>query len=572
MSENKSMILTFILSIIILWSFHYVTESKHHEQLAQNAETISQCVNQIAPLKSDQDNLLENLPRTKALVLTQRVPIKTDKLSGSINLTGAQLDDLSLLNYKETTKANSAPVVLFSPKNSTDPYYAQVIWNPKSAMNMPAVKMDFPTENTVWSVIGSSNSVLTPLTPLKLQWTNAQGIIFERVFSIDEKYVITITDTIINHSDMDVEVGADRIIVRNFPPKSKTSTSVHEGGIGYFNDTLKEIRYDKLEKGKVLEGAVSDGWAGFTDKYWLTSFIVKDSIPSQVFIGYTDHTTHCQIKSAPLLIKAGQQAAYKTMLFAGAKVLEYLDEYSVTHGVTKFDLAVDFGWLYFLTKPLFYLLKFCYSFLGNLGLAIIFLTFLSKLLSYPLARTSYRSMARMKDFQPKIELLKQRYGDNKIKVNEEMMKLYKKEKINPMSGCLPMLIQMPIFFCLYKVFTISIEMRQAPFVGWIKDLSAPDPTSVFNLFGLLHWTPPSFLQIGILPLIMGGTMFLQQKLTPQSADPTQAKMMYIMPLIFLFMFSAFPSGLVLYWTMNNILSIIQQLLINKESNKMQKVS
>lgn len=561
MSENQGMILTLVLSLGILWGFHFITNSQHTAQLSQNAESISQYVNTI-PTTTPSPQTSAKKPREQILANQTRLPIRSDKLAGSINLEGAQIDDLTLLDYPETTEPGSKPVVLLNPKDSATPYYAQIVWHGTSGTpNMPAE--DFPNENTKWTVV-NAQAELTPLSPVTLRWANPEGIVFERTFAIDNRYMLTVSDVVLNHSGKTIKISAEKRLVRSEPAQTRRTTSVHEGGIGYFNDTLKELRYEKFQAGKTLAGDIQDGWAGFTDKYWLTAFVVKDSLPSQVAIEKQGDLLSCSIRGAEITLNEGDKTEYKTMFFSGAKVLKDLDQYSVTHGIKKFDLAVDFGWLYFLTKPLFYLLQFFYHLVHNLGIAIIILTVLSKIISYPLAKSSYSSMARMKDVQPKIEMIKKRYKDDKVKINEEMLKLYKNNKINPMSGCLPLLIQMPIFFCLYKVFTISIEMRHAPFMLWIKDLSAPDPTCIFNLFGLIPWTPPAVLQIGILPIIMAGTMLLQQKLSPQPTDPTQAKMMYIMPLVFLFMFSAFPSGLVLYWTVSNILAIGQQMMMRKQ--------
>jgi YidC/Oxa1 family membrane protein insertase len=423
-------------------------------------------------------------------------------------------------------------------------------------------QLELPNEKTRWSVVGEQNATLTPETPLRLTWASPQGVVFERTISVDDRYMISSTDKIINNSEHDWKIAQHCEITRFADTKAGIS-SVHEGGVGYFDNSLKELSFEKIKKAESVKGEISDGWVGFTDKYWLTSFVVKDMNPVRVAIANEGDLAKCILDSAIITLKANSCVEYKNLIFSGAKVLEYLDDYSKTIGVKKFDLAVDFGWFYFLTKPIFFLLQFFYSLLGNLALTIILLTIFSKVALYPFSKKSFASMAKMKEMQPKIEMLKQRYNNDKMKVNEELMKLYKKEKINPASGCLPLLVQAPIFFCLYKVFAISIEMRHTPLIFWIKDLAAPDPTSLFNLFGLLPWTPPHFLQIGVLPLIMGATMFLQQKLSQAPTDQTQAKLMYIMPLAFLFMFSAFPSGLVLYWTVSNILSIIQQYFMTK---------
>lgn len=570
MSENKNLIIAIALSSAILFGFHYYSDYMMNKGTETNAPEITNYMNET---KTDEQLDDEVINREESLGKEKRLLFKNEKISGSICLKGAKLDDLSLLDYKETTEADSGNVLLFNPKGTNNPYYAEVYWvGVADSSGVEAEKLELPNDLTMWEYAGESagsSVVLEPNKPLKLTYSNSTGVVFERTFSIDNKYLITISDKIINNSPKDLKVVYCKKITRSLPEKQKGS-SIHEGGIGYFDDTLKEVTFEKIKKGNFEKATLCDGWVGFTDKYWLASFIVKDLKKSSVSFNNNGNIVDCKTVSGQIAIKQGANFEYKSVLFAGAKVLEDLDEYSTTYGIKKFDLAVDFGWFYFLTKPLFYLMKLCYSIFGSLSVVIIFLTILTKAISYPLAKTSYRSMAKMKEMQPKIEMLKKRYGEDKAKINEEMMKIYKTEKINPMSGCLPIVIQMPIFFCLYKVFTIGIEMRHAPFIGWIKDLSAPDPTTIFNLFGLINWTPPSFLQIGVLPLIMGATMFLQQRLTPQPSDPTQAKMMYIMPLVFLFMFASFPSGLVLYWTVNNILSIIQQIMMDDKSKKVLK--
>lgn len=553
MSDDKRMLVMLVLSCLVLWGFNLFMGSNQKNQIDQHAAAAAQYVNQMQKTEAPKD-----MPRESALSASQRIPLHSGKLRGSINLKGAKVDDLILLDYPQTTSKDSSPVVLLSPKETKEYYYAQTRWA------SPTAELALPDENTPWVAV-NPNIALTPQTPVTVRWASPAGVVFERTFAIDERYMITIFDRVLNHSGQPIQIAAERSIVRCAPEKKRTTTSVHEGGIGYFGDGLKEVRYDKLLKGTQVEKTATNGWAGFTDKYWLTAFVIKDTAPAQVRMRAHENHMECTVQSALITLADSKNTEYRSLFFAGAKVLKDLDSYAATHQIEKFDLAVDFGWFYFLTKPLFYLLQIFHKLFHNLGVAIIVLTILTKIISYPLAKSSYVSMARMKEVQPKVDLLKKRYGDDKVKMNEEMLKLYRKHKISPASGCLPLLLQMPIFFCLYKVFTISIEMRHAPFALWIRDLSAPDPTNIFTLFGLLPWSPPSMLQIGILPLIMGASMLLQQKLTPQPADPMQAKMAYIMPLVFLFMFASFPAGLVLYWTVSNILSIGQQIMMRKNS-------
>lgn len=555
MSETKNALVAFGLCFAILYGFSWFTDIKRAQEIptdvtSEIAAHANTTVQEASP----------KLSRSDALALSSRVPVENAHVKGSLNLKGARLDDLSLTDYKETTDPESGFVELLNPDGSASPYYAEVEWSCKGAVEMP-------NETTVWSVAPGSNATLTPTTPVTLTWTNPQGVTFERAFSIDDLSMVFVTDRIHNPTDKALTVTPSCVLVKAQRTEKRT-TSVHEGAVGLLGETprdaadgtLKELAFEKLRKGKVLNGVLSEGWVGFTDKYWLTSFVFKNSFVSHVTVQGDENTSRCLVTGPELTIDARGDLEFKNMLFAGAKVLKTLDHYKA-QGVKKFDLSVDFGWLYLLTKPVFYLLQFLYSALGNLAVAIVLLTILSKAALFPMAQSSFRSMQRIKELQPKMELIKRQFGKDRLRMNQELALLYRREKISPMAGFLPLLIQLPIFFCLYKVFAISIEMRHAPLGGWIRDLSAPDPTSLFNLFGLLPWTPPAFLQIGVLPLIMGGTMVLQQKLSPQPTDPAQAKMMYIMPLIFLFMFSSFPSGLVLYWTVSNILSILQQALL-----------
>lgn len=557
-SETKNALVAFGLCFAIFFGFSWFTDTRRMESVAAAQSTQVEEGNRVAAFTEGALAWPDaNLTREEALKQNSRVPVRNAHGKGSINLKGARLDDLLLTDYKKTTEEDSGCVELLSPEGSEGAYYAEVSW-------AEAGQAAASGEEAIWALAPGSAEALTPETPVTLTWTSAKGVRFERTFSIDDLSMISVTDRVSNPLQEAVSLTPTCLLVKAQKDERRT-TSVFEGAIGTLSEgrqaasesALKEVSFDKLRKGKGFEGAVSEGWVGFTDKYWLTSFVFKNDVASRVSIQGGAKASRCVVTGPALTLKAGETLEYKSRLFAGAKVLKTLDHYKA-QGVKKFDLNVDFGWFYFLTKPIFYLLQFLYSSLGNMAVAIILLTILSKILTFPLAQSSYQSMRRIKELQPKMEMLKRQYGSDRFRMNQELALLYKREKIKPMAGCLPLLIQMPIFFCLYKVFAISIEMRHAPLGGWIQDLAAPDPTSLFNLFGLLPWTPPAFLQIGVLPLIMGATMILQQKLTPQATDPAQAKMMYLMPLIFLFMFASFPSGLVLYWTVSNILAIVQQ--------------
>jgi YidC/Oxa1 family membrane protein insertase len=394
---------------------------------------------------------------------------------------------------------------------------------------------------------------------------------FHRTIAIDDQYMFTVTDRVTNTKDKIVALSAYGQINRLETPPLGGYMILHEGPIGVLNGKLTEPTYANTIEKKALEETTMGGWLGLTDKYWLVALIpdqktsVKTVFKGQTVNGQDRYQT--DVVMPMLEAKPGQPVETVHYLFAGAKILRLLDDYEAKLGFDKFDLAIDFGWFYFLTKPLFYVLDYLHKLLGNFGLAILALTVLFKVAFFPLANKSYRSMSHMKKMQPKIEALKERYGDDKLRMNQELMAMYKKEKINPLAGCLPMVIQAPVFFCLYKVLFVTLEMRHAPFYGWIQDLSAPDPTSILNLFGLLPWSTPSFLAIGAWPILMGLTMFLQQKLNPQPTDPMQARMFMLMPIFLTFLLASFPAGLVIYWAWNNILSMGQQWMIMRLEDK-----
>ncbi|MDR1597590.1 MAG: membrane protein insertase YidC [Holosporales bacterium] len=617
MSDTRDALIAFGLCCAILCGVNYFYRPSQEQPPVE--EQASEQVD-VAP---SFDAIAPTLPRDEALKLDPRIAIRNENVSGSINLKGARIDDLSLVKYKQTTAPNSPDVTIFSPSDNM--CYASVAWKCGSECGT-----ELPTGATLWTMKGEGKGgeltpkgdenagdltpkgevkggeltpkgdenagdltpkgngddlapkgnepELTPNSPVELTWTNSSGVTFVRTFTIDENFLISIRDKVVNNSDANVMIAPSCEIVREVPNNSKAATSAHEGAVGYFDDDVETLGFDKLKKGNRMDVSASEGWCGFTDKYWLTSFVIKQASNVSVFAAHpagaqanaASNVLHCNTTGKAVVVKKGETFETSSQLFAGAKVLKTLDKYCTSHSIKKLDLAVDFGWFYFITKPLFYLLQLLHSLLGSVALAILALTVLSKLALFPMASASQRSMMRMKDLQPKIALLKQRFGSNKLKMQEELLLLYKKEQINPMSGFLPLFVQMPIFFCLYKVLSINIEMRHAPLGFLVTDLSSPDPTSLFNLFGLIPWTVPAFLQIGVLPLVMCGTMFLQQKCSSQPTDPTQAKMMYIMPLVFLFMSASFPAGLVFYWTVSNVLSICQQIYITKSVNNQRK--
>ena len=421
-----------------------------------------------------------------------------------------------------------------------------------------------PGPNTLWK---SDRNTLSPDSPVTLTWNNGKGLKFNRIFSVDDKYMFSIKQSVINTSTKTEIIYPYGLISRRTTPEVSGFYIIHEGLMGVGNSTLEEIDYSELQEKGQINGTTTGGWLGITDKYWMTALIPdqKIEIKSRYYYRKESGEDIYQVDylSDALTVTPGASIVTENMFFAGAKQVSVMDAYNETLNIDRFDLTIDFGWFYFLTKPIFYALLYINNVVQNFGVSIILLTIFIKLVFFPLANKSYTSMSRMKKLAPQMASLRERFGDDKQRLNQEMMELYKREKVNPASGCLPILIQIPVFFALYKVLFVNIEMRQAPFFGWIKDLSAADPTSLFNLFGIIPWTPPDFLIVGVWPLIMGASMYLQQKLNPQPADPMQAKIFQFLPIMFTFLLARFPAGLVIYWAVNNVLSMGQQWIIMK---------
>ena len=416
-----------------------------------------------------------------------------------------------------------------------------------------------PNSETIWK---SKGQELTPKTPLVLEWNNGQGLKFIRKISLDKNYLFTISDTVENNTAQNISLYPYGLISRSGPDEKSQSNVVHEGMSGVIDGSLKEEKFSSLKKGEKQEYKTTGGWAGFSDRYWFSSLILDREEESKVqFRHNEDGLYQVDYVGQPVTIDAGTAATTNIQFYAGAKEIKLLDQYAKKQNINKFDLAVDFGWYYFLTKPFFYILDFLYNLIGNMGWAILCFAAILRLIMFPIANKSYESMSKMKKLQPRMQELQERYKDDKVKLQQEMMGLYRKEKINPASGCLPILIQIPVFFSLYKVLNIAIEIRHAPFIGWIKDLSAPDP---LTLSVITHLPVPSLIDIGVWPIIMGLTMYIQQKLNPAPANKDQARMFALMPLIFMFMLGHFASGLVIYWTLSNVLSIMQQKVIMKK--------
>ena len=501
-----------------------------------------------------------------------RLTIDTPKLAGSISMLGGRLDDLSLKTYHETIDRASPTVRLLSPVGQTNPYYAVFGWAPGNGLT----GADVPGAKSEWKVI--SGGTLAPDQPVTLGWDNGKGLVFTRQIAVDADFLFTVTDAVENRGTSEARLAPYGIIARHGLPKLENIYVVHEGVIRRTDGTLEETKYAAVADLEVdakegttadLTEAKTDGWIGFTDHYWMTTLIPEQGKPFTAVTKYTAATDiyQTEVRQPVVAVAPGTTATTTTRLFAGAKEWETIRAYQNDQGIGGFIDSIDWGWFFFLTKPIFWLLHFLHGVFGNMGLAIIALTFVLKLLVLPLAYKSYVSMARMKELQPEMEALKERCGDDKQKMQKEMMQLYKDRKVNPAAGCLPILPQIPIFFSLYKVIFVTIELRHAPFFGWLNDLSSRDTSSLFNLFGLLPWDVPAqgsvlaLIFIGVLPILLGISMWLQQKLNPAPADPVQQQIFAWMPWVFMFMLGSFASGLVIYWITNNSITFIQQYLI-----------
>ncbi len=549
-----NLIAAILLSVGIMFGWQYFIVKPEQQKQQQIA------LQKAKDLKKKEYTQLESTPViVEKASQAPRIKIDSNALSGSISLKGLRFDDLILKKYKQYLSENSPEVVLFSPSDTKDAYFAEIGW----VSNLSHVKL--PNNETIWN---SDSEVLTPEQPVNLFWVNEDGIKFLIAITVDENYLFTIEQTIVNDSNQELPVQSYGLINRKYTAVVKAVNILHQGPIGCIDENLKEYSYDDIKDKKSEKFTPSKvDWIGITDKYWLTSLIPDKSTNYSSNFNYAvkQEVERYQVDfiSPVQIVKPGENFSIKGRLFAGAKKVDLLDKYEKKYDIKLFDRAIDFGWFYIITKPVFYAMNFFYKYVGNFGISILIVTVIIKLLMFTLANKSYRSMKKMKNLQPEINRIKNLYGDDKARLNQEIMALYKKEKVNPIAGCFPILVQIPVFFSIYKVLYVTIEMRQAPFYGWIKDLSAPDPTSIFNLFGLLPFSLPSFLMIGAWPILMAITMFLQQRMSPDPADPVQAQVMKFMPLFFLIMFSSFPAGLLIYWSWNNILSIIQQYYINK---------
>ena len=553
--DNKNVFVAIALSmsVLLFWGAFFETPKK--QTSIQNQEKISDEENEITP-SINQKIQKKSLSRQDALSESDRVLIKNKNVEGSISLKGGILDDLSFFNYKKELNDDQR-VVFLNPKEIEDGYFVETGWTSiKNEVKVPAL-------DTQWKVKG--NKLLSPGNPVVLEWNNNEGLIFKKIISLDEKFLFKINQEVQNNSSKNYQLFPYAQITRNKKPDDVQGFYIlHEGFIGVFDGDLKEDGYEDIKDKKIIREA-NNGWLGITDKYWMTAVVPpKDSSFKSSFL-YKDSFKANYILNDPVVLTASSKASNEIRLFAAAKEVDTVDGYAASEEIEKFDLVIDWGWFYFFTKPLFFVIDYLFKFSGNFGIAIVLITLAIRVIFFPLANYSFRSMAKMKALQPELTRLKELHKEDKVKLQQEMMALYRKEKINPASGCLPILIQIPFFFAIYKMLFISLEMRHQPFFGWIQDLSAKDPTTIFNLFGLIPWDPPGFLIIGIWPILMGLTMYLQQKLNPAPPDPIQAKIFAFFPLFLTIILAPFPSGLVVYWTVNNILTIAQQWVIMKKT-------
>ena len=567
--DTRNIILATALSkgILVVWSVYFAPPPVLNEPITSELSESSDS-NEIdsdlglGSLDESTDIIEENeiLSLEDSISDSDRIEINTPGISGSIRLNGLIIDDVTLKSYRETLDENSENIRFLSPLKTGDGHEVSFGW-------IQAKNSDFeiPNRNTPWKLISGSN-VLNLNNELIFEWKNKTGQIFQSTIELDDEYLFKITQKIINN-------GANGIIVNNAAKITRESTPtlsgmfiLHEGLIGVLNEELEQIDYDDLAEDKVYNFDSQNGWLGFTDKYWLTALIPEQGKSFKGIFSYDKNYSAYFRSQDSVIVSAGDTYQTSNNIFIGAKEAEVIDAYQEEYNFYNFDLSIDWGWFYFLTKPLFYIIYYLFELTGNFGVAIIVLTAMTRILFFPLANWSFVSMAKMKKLQPEMTRLKELHKDDRQQQQQALMALYKKEKVNPVSGCLPILIQIPFFFAIYKMLFVSLEMRHAPFFGWIQDLSAQDPTTIFNLFGLIPWDPPSFMIIGVWPILMGLTMWIQQKLNPAPPDPIQARIFMFFPFFITILLSQFAAGLVIYWTTNNLLSIIQQWIITRRVN------
>ncbi len=551
--ETRNIIAAISMSaaVIILYTLFFAPPPVTQENIAEKNKTEQ---SSDAPSLDQKENIIE-ISREQALSESERIEFENQSIIGSISLKGAAIDDLTFKEYNVVLNGNEK-VNLLAPRNSEQGYLVE------SGFITTDKNVKIPNANSIWSILG--NNKLTPQSPIKLTWTNDEGISFEKEISIDEKFLFTVKQRVINSTNKKYDFYSYGQIIRNTAPEITNFYILHEGLVATLDDELIEEDYDDIEEKKFTRTA-QKGWLGIGDKYWITSLIPPSGKEFKTTFDYKNKFRANFVATEPLELNSNSSVEDTMQIIVAAKRVDVIDGYAEALKIDKFDLTIDWGFLYFITKPLFFGIDYFFKLLGNYGLAIIAITICIRLVFFPLANFSFRSMAKMKALQPEMARLKELHKDDKMKLQQAMMALYKKEKVNPMSGCMPILVQIPVFFALYKVLFVTIEMRHMPFYGWIQDLSERDPTSLFNLFGLLPYDVPSFLVIGAWPIAMGVSMWIQQKLNPAPTDPMQAKIFMFFPLFLTVILAPFPAGLVIYWTVNNILTMAQQVFIMKRT-------
>jgi len=553
--DSKNVIAAISLSaaVIIIYGLFFAPPPPDPKKINNEKNNVVESTSEAPSL--DQNVEVSKISRNEAIENEDRVQFENSTVIGSISLVGGSIDDLTFKKYTNTLNGDDN-VILLNPKKVEDGYYIETGWATANK------NINLPNSKTIWTIEG--NNKLTPNSPIKLSWTNDQNIKFIKDISIDDQYLFKVNQTIINNSEKTYNFYPYGQIIRNLAPEIIDFFILHEGLIGVFDDQLVEEDYDDIEEKKFSINA-DKGWLGITDKYWITSLIPQENRKFRTDFDYKNKFRANFIETSATEIGANETKSNEIKIIIAAKEVDIIDGYAENLNISKYDLAIDWGWFYFLVKPLFFLIDYFFKLTGNFGIAIILITICIRIVFFPLANYSFKSMAKMKVLQPEMTRLKELHKEDKMKLQQEMMALYKKEKVNPVSGCLPIFIQIPFFFAIYKVLFVTLEMRHQPFYGWIKDLSERDPTSIFNLFGLIPWDPPSFLLIGVWPCLMGLSMYLQQKLNPTPPDPIQAKIFAFFPLFLTVILAPFPSGLVIYWTINNILTMAQQYVIIKRT-------
>ena len=572
------------MAVFLAWQYFYAEPKMREERERQRVEKIAKAdaeksatatagtvIAGSSPTPTTRTTVVRATNRDAAIALSPRIPVDTPSLKGSIGLKGGRIDDLSLVKFREKVDPTSPNIVLFEPTESPQAYFADYGWTAEAGTTTA-----LPDRQTVWKSEGAAS--LTPTTPVVLTWDNGQGLTFKRTISVDADYMFKISDEVENKSGSPVALKPYGRIFRDAKTNDQANYVLHEGLVGYVGDAgLQELQYASFAKEDAKHEGVrkifkdqTGGWFGVTDKYWAASLIPNQTAKFNAIFSVDQKRSptetdqfETRFEYPPIIVAPGAKGESTSQLYAGAKQVSLIEQYEDKLGIKKFNLMIDWGWFYFITKPLFHIMESINKFTNNFGVTIILITFLLKGIFFPLANKSYESMAKMKKLQPEMEKLKERFKDDKERQSKELMSLYQRERINPLAGCLPVLLQIPVFFGLYKVLYGTIDMRHAPFFGWIKDLSAPDPTTIFNLFGLLPYDVPHFLMIGVWPLIMGVTMWLQMQMNPPQPDPVQQQVFAWMPFLFTFMMASFPAGLVIYWAVNNTLTIFQQTIINK---------